>query len=171
MKRHRALGVDSELSIRNIQYYSKVDDLYSKRRPDGFAGKPRFENPEICRIGAPHQPPFSYPPRPPRPSDSEKFESRGCRTPENRVRWVVGVHTCENGESAGETSHLANPIISFFLQSVFRYSWKVDDLYRKRRPDGFAGEPKLKIPEICRTGAPPSAPQFVPPETPQTTRL
>ena len=112
MKRHRALGVDSgseNFLPSVVQYSSKVDDLYSKRRPDGFAGKPTFGNPEICRIGAPQKPPESYPPRPPGPSDSEKFESRGCRTPENRVRWVVGVHTPENEESAGETSHLADP--------------------------------------------------------------
>ena len=56
-----------------VRYSSKVDDLYRKRRPDGFAGEPKSKIPEICRTGAPHRPPSSYPPRPPRPPDSEKL--------------------------------------------------------------------------------------------------
>ena len=101
-----------------VRYSSKVDDLYRKRRPDGFAGEPKLKIPEICRTGAPHRPPSSYPPRPPRPPDSEKFESRGGLPPENRVRWVGGAHTRENGEFAGETSNLESPKIRKIGKSV-----------------------------------------------------
>ena len=46
MKRHRALGVDSGSSnyLTSVEISSKVDDLYRKRRPDGFAGKIAIEN-------------------------------------------------------------------------------------------------------------------------------
>ena len=78
----------------------------------------KVENPEICRIGAPHRPPETYPPRPPRPPDSEKFESRGGLPPENRVRWVGGAHTRENGELAGETSKIESLKIRKIGKSV-----------------------------------------------------
>ena len=99
----------SRKSENRCRYSWKVDDLYSKRRPDGFAGVRKVENPEICRIGAPRRPPETYPPRPPRPPDSEKFESRGGLPPDNRVRWVGGAHTRKNGGFAGETSSLESP--------------------------------------------------------------
>ena len=66
----------------------------------------------------PIAPPETYPPRPPRPPDSEKFESRGGLPPENRVRWVGGAHTRENGELAGEASNLESPKIRKIGKSV-----------------------------------------------------
>ena len=134
---------ESRKTENRCRYCWKADDLYSKRRPDGFAGVRKVENPEICRIGAPHRPPETYPPRPPRPPDSEKFESRGGLPPENRVRWVGGAHTRENGELAGEASKLESPKIRKIGKSVPPFGPPV------RTPRGHPGG---KTGETCLIG-------------------